>query len=478
MLLRWGDWVHRRVETVYFEGAGTYRRHLSIDFTVEHDLEALVESGDGLPLHLTPLTLLRKRPLTNFDFRDESDRAVPLLTKKRNGALAAALLSGLATVVTSDELQERHGEQPPVDVEEALIRIAYSDGTSMDPVDDLFNVSLGDTPASREWRTELRNQLNFRAFAQALNESYLVVVPLVGPAGVRRVLKLAYDEPPALETEDGEGGRVSRLARRALSVVYGERFGSRPPLPNPGGWEKAGWRRLLELRRIFGIRAHLHVIRVPAASYGSSYHVEFVAPPGLIVTRATLISFRPGDAEPQLDQLLVQSRERAPLYLDGGVEGPPFVTEAAAMAHLRPTASTLIRATTLLSIFTTALLLFVAFRWEALVGNAAGVPSLLLIVPAGLAAFIARPGEASVTTGLLLGIRSAAVAVGVCAFAAAALLVGGRSCEPGLFYSTCSSWPITPILLFGLAALSAVVMLLLSVAWHFSNRPPEQTVGK
>lgn len=440
LVLGWSDWVHRRVETVHFESAEAFRRRVSVDFTLPRDLKSPIEDGDNHKVYLTPLTLLRKEPLTNFDLKDEGGRALPLLTKERNGSLAAALLTGLASTVAPNELRERHGPRPPLDVEQALLRLALSDrkGGGMRFVASELAPSSSDSAAASAWRSELLGQSGFLAVARALTANYLVVVPLASPPGTRRIVKLAYDEP-----------RSPKPRRRGLS------------------------------RRGVGLGADVRVIDTPAVSYGSSYHLEFVAPDGLIITRGDLTPHVGTTLLTSMTRSVRESRRRASLYLPvdliraqtstmlGRVQGRGGV-------WLRPPPSTLVRSTALLSIFTAALLLFVALRWESLADNAGIVPSLLLIVPAGLAALIARPGEASIATQLLFGVRLQAVVVALCAYLAAAVLVGGRSCRPTLLGETCSNWSSTPVLLYALFSVVALTAIMLGLVWRFSASPPEQ----
>lgn len=464
LMFSWSDWVHRRVETIQFETYDTYRRQISVDFTLPANSGELTLAGDDQEVYFTPLTLLKKRPLTNFDLRDEAGAAIPLLTKDRNASLAASLLAGLASLVAPPLLKEAHGSVPPPDIDLVFMKLALTEGDSgVDPVDELQPVE-GMEEASCLWREQLLTDRRFLATARILTQNYLVIVPLCGPTGVRRILKLSYDEPPTRSDAWLQDAPAEGVFRKVLGWIVGEEIGPRPrSRPRP--------RRI---RRSLGLMSDVRSISVPAASYGAGYHLEFVAPDGLNITRGDLIPIRNKKVARESIQTLRDSRRRAHLYLPRGTDLPFGASEAAAVVHLRPSSATLVRATALLSLFTTVLLVFVGFRWEGLVENIGVVPGLLLIVPAGLAALVARPGEASITTQLLLGIRSMAIFEGFCAFAAAALIVGGRSCEPGLLGENCKNWEATSLALLVLAGASAVVMCALFIAWYCSSHPPEQ----
>jgi hypothetical protein len=471
LVLHWSGWVHRRVETVYFESADTYRRKVSVDFTLPDNLASAASAGDGQAIHFTPLALLKKRPLTNFDLHDESGTALPLLTKQRNGLLSAGLLCALASAVASEELTEAHGEKPPVDIERTFLKLALSPGDDPSAAQRELEPSGDVSASSAAWRAELLEQGRFLAIANTFTLNYLVVVPLRGPPNTRRILKLAYDEPPVAAGNYTADKFPRRVGRRILGTVAGETVNRRP----------RATRRPGRLRRGLGIRSDVRVIDVPSVSYGSSYHLEFVAPDGLTVTRGDLLSLQPGEPNQQTSSgTLRESRRRAQLYLSAdtlpAAESTPLgLVRGYGFVHLRPLPGTLIRATFLLSLFTTALLTFVALRWQSLADDSGAVPSLLLIVPAGLAAFITRSGEDSTTTSLLFGIRIAAILTALCAYVAAATLVGGRSCRTGLFVRTCGAWSATPLLLWALVACALLITLLLAFAWLFTSRPPEQT---
>jgi len=88
----WGGWIHRRVESIGLSDAKAERRRVSIDFTLPESCVAISTGSGGVSLHFVPIAMLRKGPLTDFNLRDESGNALPLLTKRRNGTLAASVL--------------------------------------------------------------------------------------------------------------------------------------------------------------------------------------------------------------------------------------------------------------------------------------------------------------------------------------------------------------------------------------------------
>ena len=84
-----------------------------------------------------------------------------------------------------------------------------------------------------------------------------------------------------------------------------------------------------------------------------------------------------------------------------------------------------IRAALLTALFTAAVLTFGAFRLTELVKAKDGVATILVSVPAVIAAYLSRPGEHLLTTRLLFGVRLAILIAGVASFAASAVLLAG-----------------------------------------------------
>jgi hypothetical protein len=87
-------WMHRRVETVELLDASHVRRRVSVDFSIPETnfIEGMVRARF---VNYLPLALLQKRPLVNFDVRDESGQSVPVLSKAENAELAYRMLRTL-----------------------------------------------------------------------------------------------------------------------------------------------------------------------------------------------------------------------------------------------------------------------------------------------------------------------------------------------------------------------------------------------
>jgi hypothetical protein len=166
-----------------------------------------------------------------------------------------------------------------------------------------------------------------------------------------------------------------------------------------------------------------------------------------------------------------------------------------AIVELRPLAETVIRAATVSAAVTTVVLTVIAIRWQSFVANSGAISALLLTVPAALAAWATRSGEARTTGNVVYGIRLLAFLSGVYSLLALIVLSAGRTCSdvserivgqvdpalvvPGSVTShvatqACQSWAATPWLLGAFAAASAVILAVLLRSMTFVARPPER----
>lgn len=205
----WHRWVHRRVETFALADPVAVQRHVSVDFTLHHDVPPVLGQRDSARVYCAPLGLLRKRKLRNFDLRDESNRVLPLMTAAKNGAVAAGVLAH-----ASDTFADPPGtaEEMPAAVWESLWAIANS------PRQEALRhwEGLG-RPADRAnatesaWREALVLNRQFMALANDLARNFLVLVPLEGHPNQRRVLKLSYEETqPEVDPTLAQLGRLMR----------------------------------------------------------------------------------------------------------------------------------------------------------------------------------------------------------------------------------------------------------------------------
>jgi len=458
LLDTWRVWVKRRVEAVTFPDIATQARHISVDFELPpavlaavaralgHGSQADTEegaedvadvwgpAGPGAYV-LVPLTVLRKQGLTRFSLRDESGRALPLLTRDQTGAVATAVLVMFAEGLCNAEAE---ADALPQELRAELFDIATLPPTDSERIWEMLDrPKPGDSDECTRWRKVLTEDERFMGMALDLARNFLLLTRVRAEPGRRRIIKIAYEHHvlPA----SAEAGRLRRLRR----------------------W--VGW------------GAHAERIETPAVGLGRCFHLEVEAPEGTQVTITrlrteprTVPSASDRRSYPDFPEAVSDGKQRVHLH----VSVPQHHTGSATV-FLRPRASTIVRAATITAALTTALLYFVALRPTAFQANLGAAAALLLIVPGGLSGYVARPREPHVATHMLLGLRILAFSSGLWSFLAAGALVAGRTC-PGESAQGCTYWPGTGYAIGAWAACSFLTLLVLARALCNTERPPEQ----
>jgi hypothetical protein len=355
-------WIVRRVESIEFLDDTNVRRRVSIDFALPRQVTP-IRLGIRNRTTFVPLTYFEKGPMRNFDLRDESGAALPLLTKTENGELSAAALAYLGERALGQSLED--------EVLSDLTDLTYASG---DAASSLLERLFRQEGAARPTRFRLAQDAAFAGQAQRLAEAFLLIVPLRNSAG-RRVIKFAFDEP-LVRTRHG---RPQRFA------------------------ESLSWRPT----RI--------TVDVPGVPLSGSYHLEAQAPAELTLTHSELVL---RDRPILLDE---DSGPRPRVHLMTGTH----LEGARAILRLMAPKTGIIRTSFLTALFTAVVLTAGAFRLSALVDAKDGVATVLVGVPAVIAVYIARPGEHALASRLLFGVRACVLLSGIVSFAASALLLAG-----------------------------------------------------
>lgn len=212
LLLRPERWTHRRVESVEILDDRSIHRRVSLDIAIDGDRvlgPELTEDDADLDfstLAFTPLTLLRKEVLQNFDLRDREDKPLPILTKKQTNEISSNALIFVAESVLYADLPEdlEHRLRFIVEQESDLARreLESWQWAADDP----------DDPHGNVWST-LTSDDAFLDFANSLVDSF-VLLAVTDPFPARRqVLKLGYEERFADED--------SLNSLRALVIPFG-----------------------------------------------------------------------------------------------------------------------------------------------------------------------------------------------------------------------------------------------------------------
>jgi hypothetical protein len=370
LIIEFSRWTHRRVESIETLDDRTCRRRVSLDVAFGHDLRALAKE------RLTPLTMLRKEVLRNFDLRDEHGKPVPMLSKGENGPIA-----GDALTVVAEEIL---GNPPSRYIRGRLQRMAVGEpAESRREIEGWERLAENPTyPDRKDWRKLLASE-HFRDLAQALAANFVLIAGIAPPVDSRRLFKLSYEEPFGDEADDEQVAAWKRWLSRL------------------------GW-RLRQIR-----------IEVPAVNAAKSFHIEVAAPGDLEIDSAQLRSYPRGPVT--ADDTDIGGTRRAHLYVSdvrSGLRARAFVY----VRHQRDSYLWSAFLTALLVLFLLAVGLSQLDEILGEGGDTQTAAALLLIAPTLLAAYIARPDGHPLASKILLGVRLLVVATGLCAVVGAGVL--------------------------------------------------------
>jgi hypothetical protein len=341
------------------------RRSVSVDFTVPSGIRRSLEvreSGQAL----VPLASLAKRPLRNFDLRDESGASVPVLGRDHNGPLAHSVLGRSVRRPLSEIGRDTLSDQLSADLE----RVALGDPDEADRV--IASMRRAAQGGDLERQAILEDDASVFLLA-GLADSYLLVA-LCDDIGKRRVLKFSYEEGFEAAT--------------------------------PGFLERLGWYPLLI------------TLEVPGASRGASYHAEVVIPEELRIEDCFLYDEDTGETfaddenvdRAALHAALVPPGARTKLLFGLKAERTSFPLLGCVIAWIN------------------AILLFVGVLAGDLDPDRAdSAVAVLLAASAVFAGAIARSGEHRIVQAFFAGPRLLLVVTAVSALAAGGALAFGLS---------------------------------------------------
>ena len=408
-----------------------------------------------------PLSLLEKRRLVSFSLRDEAEHALPVLTRPRVDALGAAVLWAQAR----DVRELAHGSLRPPEVlpsriENAFKTLAGSRASSALAIRSWLVDRTGqgdECDACFAWRKLFRESARFKALSRQLVDAYVLVTPMgLDDARSRRVLKLTYEAPRLLG-------------------------GARQPFrPSADGAFVTGLHaRFRQLQTMSSLRPYPVNFQTGVVGWSRCYHQEAEVPEGLQLTAARLAVYDPADNMRQGPPDLVYGKlQRADLHVSDAPAGAYALTQLQIRARINNVARTAWLASGL------SLVLLVAASVLAVIAPSVltGITALLLVPPAVLSAYIARPTEGVVTAEILFGLRLTAAVSSVIAFFGAGAAAVGPSCatevhgltRPSAVIATsCATRTPALVVLLCLTVAGAALFALHTVIRHYINRPPE-----
>jgi hypothetical protein len=219
LLLAQPDWVHRRVDALEYRDSTTFRRRQSVHFTVP---DASPELAIGRTMaRLVPLTTLRKETLVNFDCRDESGSALPVLTRGQQALLMVRAMTGWAEGILGVPLAQGLVADiealltiPGADAHEARERMHAGAADAADDADDANDV--------RGQRAALRADGLFPLMLDQFTDQFLLATLVHDPPGTQRIVKFSYEELGDLAPEPWPRAPLAALCwipRQAASAA-------------------------------------------------------------------------------------------------------------------------------------------------------------------------------------------------------------------------------------------------------------------
>lgn len=470
-LLRHGpSWVHRRVETLTFVDEGVVKRHLSIDFTLPRNIPPAAKLTDGRAVHYVPIAWLtrrsrrgdgrrraRDRTPMHVDVRDEHGAAIPVLTWRDNANVTALMLGDFAS-----ELLAPYGLAGEL---KGVLGAALASVPFRAPPRSTRLTRAILNPASREWPTlraseDARYALSahdeFRNLLALANGNSAVMVPIVGDARQRRVLKLSYEEALA----DRHDGLLAPLRASVGSIPW---------------------------------RAEVAGITFPSLGLEHAYHVQVFVPLNVEMTEARLDVGTPLDFMPDIFGERRRPGERRSEFVGGFATRAHIHIETRRDSSSQPGAATrsdlmsgflrvgirgerrgLLTWAPIAS-FGIALVLFGYWHWlDELLRHSSSAIAFLGLAPGLVAAYLGRPGEHALARNLLLFARVQLAIAALLVFAAAGFILAwgpsdgtataGLPFGLELSFSVPAEIPmrlrIALGVLFGLGALNFVLLLL------------------
>jgi hypothetical protein len=376
LIARPTTWINRRVETIQLLSHEETRRRVSIDFTLSEAQKAELATEHGI---VVPISVMTKEARRNFDIRDESGAAIPVLGKKSNGALAhVAVMSEAFDAVPGGPAQE---QLDPIWTE--LREVVVSEPKKA--VEALSNF-VGKAEGGDSLRSAIWANPSCRGMLEALQDNYVLFAVIDGMCSQRRILKYSFSEDFVFDKVEAPSVREQLSPSAIFDRVW-----------RPG-------------RRTFQLLC-------PGASLAESFHVEVVIPEELRIDLAVLYDF----GREAVLSMPDQHRNRASLYPDRPI--PPDLDAVAYVVIAPERRGRMIEAAFTGAIVSALIWLGVISGLDFKNPDAAGASASIVLAGAALYSGItAARGEPSLVSQVFSTSRLLLATISLCALAASATL--------------------------------------------------------
>lgn len=266
---------------------------MSIDFTLSSDQRQELVTEHGAVI---PISVMTKEARRNFDIRDESGSAVPVLGKETNGALAHLALMGEVFDVVKENFDQDEFNFAWAELKEIVV-------AEPNRAVEMLGAFLGRAERGDPLPFAAWDRPSCRGLLEVLQNNYVLFAVVDPNCQGRRILKYSYGE-------DFDNHRTGTRAERLAPMALIDRIWC------PG-------------RREFQFAC-------PEAWRAKSFHVEVVIPEELRIETAFFYDF-------SKDELLSapdRNRNRASLYADRTIGADVAVDAYVVIASERRGATT------------------------------------------------------------------------------------------------------------------------------------------
>ncbi len=369
-------WINRRVETIRLLSHEETRRQVSIDFTLSREQREDLEIEHGV---VVPISVMTKEARRNFDLRDESGSAVPVLGKSVNGALAHVALMSEVFDAAPNAPEQAQFELVWTELREAVIAEPAAAAEALS--DFVGKAERGDALRSTIWSNS-----SCRTLLEILQANYVLFAVVGRDCAERRILKYSFSEDFRFDREQSPSP-FERLAPSAIA--------DRVWMPGRGTFQ----------------------LLCPGAWRAESFHVEVVIPEELRIDLAVLYDFGREEVLSMPDR----NRNRASLYPDR-----PITSDLNAVAYVVIAAE---RRGGVMQAAVTGVIV-AALIWLGVISgldfknpDAPGASASVVLAGAALYSGVtAARGESSLVSQIFIASRLLLGCISLCALAASATL--------------------------------------------------------
>ncbi|HEX5714218.1 MAG TPA: hypothetical protein VFX85_12980 [Solirubrobacterales bacterium] len=287
------------METIELLSHEETRRRVSIDFTLSDDQFADLTTSDGV---VVPISVLTKEPRRNFDLRNESGAAVPVLGRDQNAEVALVALMGAALDALPSEPEPEAFELILSD----LRQVVFSPPAS---AADALGLFIASAEEGNPIRSAIWDDSTCRSLLDVLHKNYVLFAALPQGGPNRRILKYSYGDDFPLTPE---GPIWSRFSPRRIAQGIWLPDRSRSTIACPAWWRAASFHAEIAIPEALRMEfAFLHDFATDVS----------ISELDADKNRASLYALRPPDPDADVEAYLQIAPERRGMVYQAAATG-------------------------------------------------------------------------------------------------------------------------------------------------------------